>query len=438
MAKILTIADAATFEVVQELLSGEGHQVTVAPDGKEGLDLARELSPDAIICDGMSAQINWLEVCRLVKADTLPYPRGTPRGKGNSFGERDSFASRELRAAYFVLLTTPEQFEEVSELEEPVDDFLLKPIVKQELLGRVRAAKRSQRLRLDLERTQKELQLSRDRMLQTEKMSTLGELVSGIAHDINNPITFIYSNLTHVQTYATDLIELLRLYQKQLVNPDSEILQKQQDMDVEFVLDDLLKIVSSMRTGSDRIRQIILSVQDFSRSDRSGWQLFDISDGLENTLLLLQHRLPARDGRRDIKVMKEYGNLPQIECYAGQLNQAFLNIINHAIDALEESSQELGELESIKFKPVILIRTQVIDAQRIAIEIADNGRAISQDITEPISDSLFVAKPWESSSILGLAASYRIIVEQHKGELKCFSEPGKGTKFRIEIPIRHS
>lgn len=414
MAKILTIADAATFEVVQELLSGEGHQVRVAPDGKDGLDLAREFSPDAIFCDGTSAQINWLEMCRLVKAE------------------------RELAAAYFVMLTTPEQFAEVQEFEGLIDDFLFKPIVKQELLGRVRAGKRSQRLRLDLEQTQKELQLSRDRMLQTEKMSTLGELVSGIAHDINNPITFIYSNLTHVQTYATDLIQLLRLYQKHLVNPDSEILQKQQDMDVEFVLDDLLKIVSSMRTGSDRIRQIILSVQDFSRSDRSGWQLFDISDGLENTLLLLQHRLPARDGRRDIKVMKQYGNLPQIECYAGQLNQAFLNIINHAIDALEESSQELEESKSIKFKPVILIGTQVIDAQRIAIEIADNGMAISQDATEQISDSLFVAKPWERSSILGIAASYRIIVEQHKGELKFFSEPGKGTKFRIEIPIRHS
>jgi len=203
-------------------------------------------------------------------------------------------------------------------------------------LGRVRASKRSRELRAQLALTQQELELSRDQILQSEKMSSLGELVSGIAHEINNPITFIYSNLTHVRSYATDLIELLRLYQKELVNPGSEILQKQQDMDVEFVLDDLLKIVSSIRTGSDRIRQLILSLQDFSRSDRSGWQLFDVSDGLENTLLLLQHRLPAREGRRDIKVMKEFGNLPQIECYAGLLNQAFLNIINHVIDALED------------------------------------------------------------------------------------------------------
>ena len=438
MAKILAIADDVTLGVVQELLLGEGHELKVASDGKEALDLARKFSPDVIICDGTSPQINWLDVCRLLKGDSLPYPSGTPPGNGNPYGERDSFASRELGAAYFMLLTTPDQFTGVEELDALVDDFLLKPIVKQELLGRVRAGKRSRELRAQLDLAQQELQLSRDRMLESEKMSNLGELVSGIAHEINNPITFIYSNLTHVQTYSTDLIELLRLYQKQLVNPGSEILQKQQDMDVEFVLEDLLKIVSSMRTGSDRIRQIILSVQDFSRSDRSGWQLFDISDGLENTLLLLQHRLPAREGRRDIKVMKEYGNLPQVECYAGQLNQAFLNIINHAIDALEESTQELKESESVKFKPVILISTQVIDAERISIEITDNSLAISEDITDQISDQFLMIKPAEDSRALGLAISYQIIVEQHKGELKCLSEAGKGTMFRIEIPLRHS
>ena len=415
MAKILAIiGDAVTVEVVQELLGREGHQVRVAPDGKEGLDLAREFSPDVIICDGTSPQINFLELCRLVKAD------------------------RELARVYFILLTTADGFEESQELDAPFDDFLFKPIVKQELLGRVRASKRARELRAQLALTQQELELSRDRILQSEKMSSLGELVSGIAHEINNPITFIYSNLTHVRSYATDLIELLRLYQKELVNPGSEILQKQQDMDVEFVLDDLLKIVSSIRTGSDRIRQLILSLQDFSRSDRSGWQLFDVSDGLENTLLLLQHRLPAREGRRDIKVMKEFGNLPQIECYAGLLNQAFLNIINHVIDALEDSAQELEELESIQFKPVILISTQVVDAQRIRIEIADNDMAISKDITAQISDPFLVAKPAEPTIPLGLALSYRIIVEQHKGELKYFSEPGKGTIFRIEIPLRHS
>lgn len=413
MGNILAIADTMTYEVIEELLSGEGHQVRVATDFQHCLDLARQMSPDLLIWDGTSPKIEWLDVCRLLNAD------------------------RELTAVYMILLTTPDQFD-AEKLDVLIDDFVLKPIVKQELLGRVRAGLRSRELRAQLERSQQELEQSRHQILQNEKMSNLGELVSGIAHEINNPITFIYSNLTHVQTDATDLIQLLRMYQKELVNPSQEILQKQQDMDVDFVLEDLLKIVSSMRTGSDRIRQIILSVQEFSRSDQSGWQLFDVSDGLENTLLLLQHRLPAREGRRDIKVVKEYGNLPQIECYAGQLNQAFLNIINYAIDVLEESSQEFNESESVNFKPVIWIRTKVMSGQRISIEISDNGMAMSEEVKTQIFDPFFVAEPTMEASGLGLAISYGIIVEQHKGGLKCFSQKGKGTQFRIELPQQHS
>jgi two-component system, NtrC family, sensor kinase len=414
MAKILTIADATVVEAVQELLSQEGHQVQVAFDAKEGLDLARTFSPDLIFCDGDAPEIEWLEVCRLMKAD------------------------RALAEVYFIILSTPDQFDGGVELDELVDDLVFKPIVKQELLARMRAGLRSQKLKLELERSQQELKLSRERILESAKMSKLGDLASGIAHEINNPITFIYSNLTHVQSYASDLIELLQLYQKQSLNPSPEILKKQQEMDVDFVLDDLLKIVSSMRTGSDRIRQIILSVQDYSRSDRSGWQLFDVSDGLENTLLLLQHRLPAREGRRDIKVIKEYGNLPQIECYAGQLNQAFLNIIDYAIDALEMSCEQLNQSEYISFRPVIWVRTQVVNSHKIAIEIADNGIVMSEDLKAHIFEPFFMAKPVDEFNWLGLAVSYLIVVEQHKGELKYFSEPGKGNKFRIEIPLRHS
>jgi two-component system, NtrC family, sensor kinase len=414
MAKILTIADVTIIEVLQKFLSGEGHQVQVALDGTEGLDLAQKWLPDLIFCDGTSPQIEWLQLCRLVKND------------------------RTLAEVSFILLATPDRFDQAVELDELVDDLLFKPIVKQELLARIRAGLRSQKSKLELGRLQEELKLSRERILESAKMSNLGDLVSGIAHEINNPITFIYSNLTHVQSYASDLIELLRLYQKQLLNPSPEILKKQQEMDVDFVLEDLLKIVSSMRTGSDRIRQIILSVQDYSRSDRSGWQLFDVSDGLENTLLLLQHRLPAREGRRDIKVIKEYGNLPQIECYAGQLNQAFLNIIDYAIDALEMSCEQLNQSEYISFRPVIWVRTQVVNSHKIAIEIADNGIVMSEDLKAHIFEPFFMAKPVDEFNWLGLAVSYLIVVEQHKGELKYFSEPGKGNKFRIEIPLRHS
>lgn len=414
MAEILTIADVSVFETVRDLLEGGGHSLKVSPDGKEGLELARQVPPDLIICDATLPQIGWLEVCHLVKAD------------------------RALAGVYFILLAAPEQLGEVAQLNELVDDFVLKPIVKQELLGRMRAGLRACGLRTQLERSQQELQQFRTQIVETEKMSNLGQLVAGIAHEINNPITFIYSNLTHVQSYAADLIFLLELYQKELAEPSQKILQKQQDMDVEFVLEDVLKIVNSMRTGSDRIRQIILSVQDFSRTDRSGWQLFDVSDGLENTLLLLQHRLPAQDGRRDIKVVKEYGNLPQVECYAGQLNQAFLNILNNAIDALDLSFAEGEGSENRQFKPQISLRTKVVDNKRIAIEIADNGTGMSDEVRSRIFEPFFTTKPVGQGSGLGLAVSYEIVVQQHKGELQCFSEPGKGTEFRIEIPLRHS
>ncbi|MCU0544199.1 MAG: hybrid sensor histidine kinase/response regulator [Oscillatoriaceae cyanobacterium Prado104] len=414
MAEILTIADVSVFERVRELLEGEGHSLKVAADSKEGLDLAGQVPPDLIICDGTLPQVGWLELCHSVKVD------------------------RALAGVYFILLAAPEQLGGVAQLDELVDDFVLKPIVKQDLLGRVRAGLRACGLRAQLERSQQESLLFRAQIVATEKMSSLGQLVAGIAHEINNPITFIYSNLTHVQSYAADLIALLKMYQKELVEPSREILQKQQDMDVEFVVDDLLKIVNSMRNGSDRIRQIILSVQDFSRTDRSGWQLFDVSDGLENTLLLLQHRLPAQDGRRDIKVVKEYGNLPQVECYAGQLNQAFLSIINNAIDALDLVARESEISDNKQFKPVISIRTKVVDGGRIAIEIADNGMGMSEVIKARIFDPFFTTKPAGEGSGLGLAVSYDIVVQQHKGELLCFSEPGKGTEFRIEIPLRHS
>lgn len=414
MAKILAIADSASVAAVQELLLAQGHQVQIADRDKEGVDLGRQFLPDAIVCDGASPQIGCLEVCRLLKAD------------------------RELANVYFILLLPRELFDGQTELDESIDDVLFKPIVKEDLLARIRAGLRSHQLKIELERSHQQMQLERDRFLEQEKLSNLGELVSGIAHEINNPITFIYSNLTHVQTYATDLIELLRLYQKHLLNPSPDILQKQQDMDVDFVLDDLLKIVSSMRTGSDRIRQIILSVQEFSRNDRSGWQLFDISDGLENTLLLLQHRLPAREGRRDIKVIKEYGNLPQVECYAGQLNQAFLNIIDYAIDTLEASTQNLVQSESVNFRPAIQIRTQILDSQRICIQISDNGSPTNRNIKAQILEENFRSKQAGEENDLGLALSYLIIVEQHKGELKYFSEPDKGNEFRIEIPLRHT
>ncbi|MDB9511805.1 response regulator [Kamptonema animale CS-326] len=423
MAKILVIDDDVTVQIVlQDLLESEGHEVAIAFDGQDGLSQAHHRPPDLIICDWMMPYIDGLEVCRQLKANP------------------------ELATVFFILLTAREELDDrVKGLDNGADDFLSKPIETEELLARVRAGLRLRGLTQQLERTLQDLQQTQTQLVQSEKMSSLGQLVAGIAHEINNPITFIYSNLSHVQSYGSDLIDLLRLYQKELKNPSPEILQKQQEMELDFVLDDLFKILFSMQTGSERIRQIVLSLQDFSRTDRSGWQPVDVHAGLDNTILMLQHRLPARERRPDIKVIKDYSKMPQVECYAGLLNQAFLNIINNAIDALELSGVDWGlsgeevknESEKNHLKPTIKIHTEVLDENRILIIIADNGAGMSEYVKSRIFDPFFTTKPVGDGTGLGLSISYQIVVQQHKGELKCISEPGKGTEIWIEIPIRH-
>ena len=423
MAKILVIDDDITVQIVlQDLLESEGHEVAIALDGQDGLSQAQQRPPDLIICDWMMPYIDGLEVCRQLKANP------------------------ELATTFFILLTAREELDDrVKGLDNGADDFLSKPIETEELLARVRAGLRLRGLTQQLERTLQDLQQTQTQLVQSEKMSSLGQLVAGIAHEINNPITFIYSNLSHVQSYGDDLIDLLRLYQKELKNPSPEILQKQQEMELDFLLDDLFKILFSMRTGSERIRQIVLSLQDFSRTDRSGWQPVDIHVGLDNTILMLQHRLPAREGRPDIKVIKDYGKIPPIECYAGLLNQAFLNIINNAIDALESSGLSCplsgkefkDESETYYLKPTIKIHTEVLDKDRVLIIISDNGAGMSESVKSRIFDPFFTTKPVGDGTGLGLSITYQIVVQQHKGELKCISEPGTGTEIWIEIPIRH-
>ncbi|HLO48089.1 MAG TPA: response regulator [Kamptonema sp.] len=423
MAKILVIDDDVTVQIVlQDLLESEGHEVAIALDGKDGLSQAQQHPPDLIICDWMMPYIDGLEVCRQLKANP------------------------ELATVFFILLTAREELDDrVKGLDNGADDFLSKPIETEELLARVRAGLRLRGLTQQLERTLQDLQQTQTQLVQSEKMSSLGQLVAGIAHEINNPITFIYSNLNHVQNYGSDLIDLLRLYQKELKNPSLEILQKQQEIELDFLLEDLFKILCSMRTGSERIQQIVLSLQDFSRTDRSGWQPVDVHIGLDNTILMLQHRLPAREGRPDIKIIKEYGNLPLVECYAGLLNQAFLNILNNAIDALELSglscplSREEFKVEAENnYKLTIKIHTEVLDDNRVLIKIADNGMGMSEAVRMRIFDPFFTTKPVGDGTGLGLSISYQIVVQQHKGELKCISEQSAGTEFWIEIPIRHS
>jgi len=288
-----------------------------------------------------------------------------------------------------------------------------------------------------LEQAIENLKRTQTQLIQTEKNSSLGQLVAGVAHEINNPVGFIHGNLIHLQHYADSLLNLVHLYQKHYPNPISEIEKEAENIDLDFLQNDLPKIMSSMRIGTDRIRQIVLSLRNFSRMDESEFKEVDIHQGIDSTLLILQHRLKGRLEHPEIKVIRDYGNIPLVECYAGQLNQVFMNILVNAIDALEEINTE-WVAGSIERQPCcIRICTWVVDSQWVKIAIADNGNGIPESIQTQIFNPFFTTKPVGKGTGMGMAISYQIITEKHGGTLRCFSTPEKGTEFEICIPVQH-
>ncbi|MEH2166463.1 MAG: GAF domain-containing protein [Nostoc sp.] len=292
-----------------------------------------------------------------------------------------------------------------------------------------------------LEHTLHELQETQTRLIQTEKMSGLGQLVAGVAHEINNPVNFIYGNLCHATDYTEQLLEILRLYQLHYPHPHTEISTAIKAIDFEFLVEDLPKIMTSMQVGTDRIRSIVLSLRNFSRLDEAENKRVDLHEGIDNTLLILQHRLKGNAEFPRIEIVKDYGNIPLVECYAGQMNQVFMNIFSNAIDALEVGSgewQSQGDKENNSCPiPTIQISTKVsADNSRLLIRITDNGPGMNEDVKKRIFDPFYTTKPVGKGTGLGLAISYQIIVEKHGGIMECISEPGKGTEFWIEIPIK--
>lgn len=294
-----------------------------------------------------------------------------------------------------------------------------------------------------LEKTLRELKQTQLKLIQNEKMSSLGQLVAGIAHEINNPITFISGNIDHANQYAQDLLDLVQLYEQHYPQPAPEIETLTEDIDIDFLREDFPKLLSSMQFGVNRLETLVGSLKNFSRLDEAERKCMDVEQGMENTLLILQHRL--KPDASNIQVVKDYGNIPPVDCYPGQLNQVFMNLLNNAIDALNSEDKQADKDKDaasteLSFPyhaptPTIWIRTELSDRNSVLIHIADNGCGIPEQIKEQIFDPFFTTKPVGEGTGLGLSISYQIVVDKHGGNLSCISAPGCGTEFVVEIPF---
>ncbi len=323
------------------------------------------------------------------------------------------------------------------DLQAPVttdDEIGILAITLNHLIQRVKA------LLLEKEQRSEELQHALDQLhstqsqlVQTEKMSSLGQLVAGVAHEINNPVNFIHGNLIHIDGYAQDLLKVVQAYQTHYPNPPKTLQASLDEVELDFLYEDLVKLLQSMKVGTDRIRQIVLSLRNFSRLDESEFKAVDLQEGIDNTLLILQHRLKANPESPAIEVIKDYGLLPLVECYPSQLNQVFMNLLANAIDTLEEAVRELKKDDRLC---QIWVTTQVIADNLVHILITDNGLGMSEVVRSRIFDPFFTTKPIGKGTGLGLSISHQIVTEKHNGKMWCESIPGQGTKFVIEIPIR--
>ncbi|NJM96251.1 MAG: response regulator [Phormidesmis sp. RL_2_1] len=451
---ILIVDDNPTnLEVLSEALGQVGFKIAVAIDGESALEQVIYHKPELILLDVMMPGIDGFETCQRLKTnpETHDIPvifmtalsDTTNKVKGLSLGAIDyitkPFQYEEVLARVRIHLkvqnlarTLQKQnilLKEEVDLREQTEVKLLEAnnaleVLNQELETRVyeRTEKLSQTLN-DLQQTQMKL-------IQQEKMSALGQLVAGIAHEINNPVNFIHGNIVHASEYTQDLLKLVRLYRQHYPQPNIEILAELDHIDVDFLAEDLPKLIGSMELGTDRIRDIVLSLRIFSRLDEAEVKDVDLHTGLDSTLLILNSRLKGDGIRPAINIVKDYADLPKIRCYPGQLNQVFMNILSNAIDALESKAQE-----DKNWQPEIRIQTEIGEHGKINVHLIDNGPGIPIELREKIFDPFFTTKPVGKGTGLGMSISHEIIVEKHHGTLTCMPTDAEGIQFTVSIPI---
>jgi two-component system, NtrC family, sensor kinase len=418
---VLVVDDTpANLAVTSETLTDAGFEVAIAKDGDRAIKQAERNLPDLILLDIMMPGIDGFETCRRLKASPI---------------------TQNIPIIFMTALS--DTTDKVTGFNLGAVDYITKPFQEAELLARVKTHLNLRHLTQTLEQQVAErtseltvalqqMQQSQVQLVQSEKMATLGQLVAGVAHEINNPVNFIHGNLSHIEDYMQTLLDFIQLYQKHYPQPVPEIQAKSEDEDLEFLQEDLLKILASVKMGSDRIREIVRTLRNFSRTDEAEFKAVDIHEGINSTLTILQHRLRATPERPAIEIIKDYSHLPPVECYPGLLNQVFMNILVNAIDALEDS---FYQAQTTLYKFTITIRTSVINNQWVEIAIADNGPGIPEKIKQRIFEPLFTTKPINKGTGFGLSISYQIITDKHNGKLECFSTPRVGAEFVIQIPM---
>lgn len=425
-ANILVVDDTpANLEVVTETLASHGYNVATAISGERALRRLQKYTPDLILLDVQMPGIDGFETCHRIK-------------------ECSEWAI--IPIIFLTALSDTDSI--VKGFSLGAVDYLSKPFQEAELLARVNTHLQLHQMTYQLEQkvrdrtqalhlTMDQLQTSQLQLVQQEKMSALGNLVAGVAHEINNPIGFVRGNVQEMHSNLTDVLDHLKLYQQQASAQDIE--DHAEEIDLEFLLEDMPKMLTSMESGCDRIQNISTSLRTFSRTDQDTKTVFDLHEGIDSTLLILKYRLQDKEVRPAIQVIRNYGEIPEIDCFPGQLNQVFMNLFANAIDMFDEMAEN-QPYETIKDNPQqITIDTRLVEpseteAKAVEICISDNGKGISEEASARIFDREFTTKEVGKGTGLGLAISQQIIVEKHGGNIQVESTPSAGTRFMITLP----
>ena len=437
---ILLVDDTPNnLRLLSSLLGKQGYKVRSVINGMMALKAASAKPPDLILLDINMPEMNGYEVCEKLKANQMT--RSVPVIFLSALDDvLDKVKAFEVGGCDYI--TKPFQIEEVvvrveNQLQLRRAQRMLSEqnvLLEQEICDRKRIQASLEAREVELKQALDEIKSTQMQLVQKEKMASLGQLVAGIAHEINNPISFIYGNVSYANDYFISLVNVLKVYQEYYPQPVPAVENAIEDVDLDFVVEDLGKLMNSMQTGVERIHAIVLGLRIFSRLDEAAIKTVNLHEGIDSTLLVIQYRLQATDRRPAIEAIANYGDLPKVTCSSGQLNQVFLHLIENAIDALD--SRYLDPNLDSEIVPKIQITTKAIDENRVQICFIDNGIGIPEEIAHRIFDPFFTTKSVGQGTGLGLSICYQIIVEQHQGELKYEALPGGGSQFIIEIPVQ--